>query len=79
MVVKINVVVFSSIKTCRFFIDTKLHDVTFYSKKQIVLNLEFRSQMSVFSAVEPGYNDNGLCRTVSITSDILRYKSVPHC
>jgi len=30
-------------------------------------------------AVEPGYNDNGLCETLSIVSDILRYKLIPIC
>jgi hypothetical protein len=79
MMVKVNVVVFWSMKTCSFLIDTKMHDVTFYRKENIMFNLEFRSQLPVLSAVEPGYNDIGLCRTPSITSDILRYKSVPNC
>jgi len=29
--------------------------------------------------VGPGYNDIGLCDTSSITSDIQRYKLIPHC
>jgi len=34
---------------------------------------------SVASTVEPGYNENGLCDTPSITSDILWYQLIPHC
>jgi hypothetical protein len=28
--------------------------------------------------VEPGYNDIGLCDTLSIASDILWYQLIPH-
>ena len=31
------------------------------------------------NAVEPGYNDIGLCDVTSITSDNLLHQSIPHC
>jgi hypothetical protein len=31
------------------------------------------------NTVEPGYNDIGLCETLSITSDILWCQLIPHC
>jgi len=30
-------------------------------------------------AVEPGYNDIGLCVLSSVASDILWYNLIPHC
>jgi len=37
----------------------------------------YPSPLSV-NRVEPCYNDIGLCDTLSIASDILRYKLIPH-
>jgi hypothetical protein len=31
------------------------------------------------STVEPGYNDIGLCSTLSVASDILWYQLIRHC
>jgi hypothetical protein len=52
MVVKVNVVVFWSMKTCSF-VDRYQTARCHVGKKQTVLNLEFMSQMPVFLQSNP--------------------------